>query len=143
MGYVFYESLEGLTNTKEVREITENFEKNKSLDYLGRELTKIAEMLNTPANAVWIQWAHELNRKEYGDNGYQCEEKKSGKVSCFECNFYNIKSGGSLDGICLENTTPTAIERLRNPEHKPPHYSSIKRIVIPLNDGFITGRAKA
>jgi len=114
---VVYSLPDGLTDVKEVIEITENFKKNKSLDYLGRELTKVAEMLKTSPNLVWMQWAEEMNRKEYGANGYECEESKSGKAECGRCTHFMHERD-----TCVENSIVTPLNRLRNPNYKPPHF---------------------
>ena len=119
---------EGLTDTKEVIEITENFKKNKSLDYLGRELTKVAEKLKTSPNIVWIQWANEMNRKEYGVDGYECEESKSGKVKCYECTHFLHDRD-----TCSGNSIIAPLLRVTDPNYKPPHFSDAGPTkIIPL-----------
>jgi hypothetical protein len=132
---------DGITDIKEVKEITEEFAKNKSLDYLGEGLTTVAEKLKVPQNIVWMKWAEELNRKQYGEEGYMCEKKKTGKADCFNCNFYNIRDKLTLEGICIENSSVSPIRRLTDASYKPPQYSPIKRIVIELPNGrFLTSK---
>lgn len=133
---------DGLTDIKEVAEITEEFKKNKDKDYLAEGLTTVAEKLKVPVHVIWKKWAEELNRKQYGENGYMCEERKAGKADCFDCKFYNISNKTNLEGICIENSSVSPLRRLTDPSYKPPHYSPIKRIVIELPNGrFLTGRS--
>jgi len=112
--------LKGLTDTKEIIEITENFKRNKSLDYLGQELTKVAEKLKTNPFLVWIRWAYEMNIKEYGASGYECKESKTGKAFCGDCRHFIHEADD-----CMENSTVAPLLRLRDPSYKPPYFEHI------------------
>ena len=112
---------DGLTDVKEVIEITENFKKNKDLDYLAKGFTRLAKAIRTDPHLVWQKWSEEINRKEFGEDGYRCEEEKAGKGECWKCR--NFREGSLLQPAdCTANSMVATYLRLSDSNYKLPHF---------------------
>ena len=119
-----------LTDVKEVIEITENFKKNKDLDYLAKEFTKVAKVIGTYPHLVWQKWSEEINEKEFGKDGYRCEEEKTGKGECWKCKNLMHDSILHPDATCRGNSIVATYVRLSDPNYKPPHFEDAGPIKV-------------
>ena len=116
------------SEAKELERIAKEFETDKNLDKFCQGIEKVAKRLGDAPMSTYMAVAHYMNSKVHGEEGYECEESKSGKAECGECRNFMHEAD-----TCRENSIFTAIYRIMHPEHKPPHYEKSKREFIMLS----------
>jgi hypothetical protein len=116
--------LQMVVNQDELSKITEEFKENRSNKYLNQQFEDMSKRISSDGMKVGTEelmkyWAEGLNREAFGGGVYVCDDSKyDHNVSCTRCIFYDGKIGS-----CSENNVKSAVDRLRNPNHRTPRFS--------------------